>query len=459
MKVAIAGASGFVGQALIAELEKNHEIVALSRGKKKSEKIEWRFCDLFSLLDAERGLQGVDVGIYLVHSMRPSARLTQGTFNDFDLIVADNFVRAAERCQLKQIIFLGGLHPEEAQGLSRHLRSRWEVEDVFKKSKVPYTIFRAAIILGGEGSSFHIMTRLVERLPVMLCPRWTNTKSQPVALHDVTASIAHVVGNSEAFEKVYDIGCSQPVTYKEMMKKIARLLGKKRLFIPFPFMSPQLSTLWVCMITKAPKELVKPLVRGLKTELLLNPQNKITVPEKNFLSIDEAVKEALQNYDPQQTPTAFREAKKEGRVVRSVQRLPLPKGKTAEDVAQAYMEFLPKMNPGFMKVEVRGRWIHFCLRLPFVPLLVLEYSPERSWSHRQLFYVRGGLLARKTERGRLEFREILGGEAVIAAIHDFEPRLPWYFYRWTQALVHVFVMKNFGLYLRRKTAFNSEARR
>jgi hypothetical protein len=115
----------------------------------------------------------------------------------------------------------------------------------------------------------------------------------------------------------------------------------------------------------------------------------------------------------------------------------------------AYLEYLPKANPGLLKVEVQGRWIYFCWRFPYTRLLVLEYSPERSRPDRQLFYVRGGLLSKKTMRGRLEFREILGGEAVISAIHDFEPRMPWYLYRWTQALFHLYVMKLFGIFLKR----------
>ncbi|WP_157865736.1 NAD(P)H-binding protein [Bdellovibrio bacteriovorus] len=451
MKVAIAGASGFVGKALIKELQGHHEVVALSRSSKKDsgDGIEWRSCDLFSLLDAEKALQGCDVAVYLVHSMRPSAQLTQGTFEDFDLIVADNFVRAAETCGVKRIFYLGGMCPENSQEMSRHLRSRLEVEGIFKTSRILATILRAAVILGPEGSSFHIMTRLVERLPVMVCPKWTSTLSQPVALRDVVRSLRYCIETAETQNHIYDIGGPDVISYLDMMKMIARMQGLKRKLLPIPFLSPNLSTLWVCLVTGAPKALVAPLVEGLRSTLLVSDKRRLEIPGYRFMPVAEALEEALSEFTEKKTPLAFQKSPLGSYEVRSVQRLLIPEGVTADEVAHAYMEFLPSMRPGLMKVEVSGRWVNFCWSFPYVRLLILEYSPERSWSHRQLFYVRGGLLAQKTVRGRLEFRETLGGKAVIAAIHEFKPRMPWFLYRWTQALFHIWVMRQFGLYLNR----------
>ncbi len=448
MKIAIAGASGFVGKALVEELKKNHELIGLSRGKKENTAhIEWRACDLFSMLDAEKGLQGADVAIYLVHSMRPSAHLTQGTFDDFDLIVADNFVRAAEACNIKQIIFLGGMRPEDKDHISDHLRSRWEVEQVFRKSKVPSTILRAALIIGPEGSSFHIMARLVQRLPFMVCPTWTYTHSHPIALSDVVAAITYCVGREEVFEKVFEIGTEESITYIELMKKIAHKLHLHRGIFAIPFVTPKLSTLWVCLVTGAPRELVRPLIEGLKTSLPLRKEKLLRIPGHQYKSVDEALDESLNHYNQKSRPMAFQPSPRGRHVVRSVQRLHAPKGVSAEQAALAYLEYLPKSSPGLLKVEVLGRWIYFSWRIPYRKLLILEYSPERSRQDRQLFYLRGGLLAKKTMRGRLEFREILGGEAIIAAIHDFEPRMPWYFYRFTQAVFHLYVMRMFGAFL------------
>lgn len=448
MKVAIAGASGFVGKALVQELEKHHELIGLSRAQKKnSAHIHWRGCDLFSMLDAEKGLAGCDVAIYLVHSQRPSAQLTQGTVDDFDLIVADNFVRAAESCGLKQIIFLGGMRPEDKEERPRHLTSRWEVEQVFRKSRVPSTVLRTSLVLGPNGSSLQILARLVERLPFMLCPAWTSTFIHPVALSDMVAAIAYCVGNSVTFNKVYEIGTSESVTCIDLMKKIADRLLLKRSILKVPFLIPRLSTLWICLVTRAPRELVRPLIQGLKTSLPLRHEKLLSIPGHQYKNVDQALTEAIESYERKTRSTNLQRGPRGRHVVRSVQRMEAPPGITAEQAALAYLTYLPKANPGLLKVEVQGRWIYFCWRFPYTRLLVLEYSPERSSSDRQLFYVRGGLLSKKTVRGRLEFREILGGEAIIAAIHDFEPRMPWYLYRWTQALFHLYVMKMFGAFL------------
>lgn len=451
MNIAIAGASGFVGKALIQELPKEYKIFGLSRSSKKSEgNVEWRGCDLFSLLDAEKGLKDADVAIYLVHSMRPSAHLSQGNFEDFDLIVADNFAKAAERNGVKQIIFLGGLIPENREETSKHLQSREEVEQVFLKCKVPATILRAAVIIGAEGSSFHIMSRLVERLPFMLCPSWTSTLNQPVALNDVIESIRYVLGKSEFANQSFDLGGPDILSYRDMMLKVADLKGLKRQCIPVPFLKPTLSTLWVCGITGAPKDLVKPLIDSLRFSLVARKDHKLDIPGVIPMGIDDALKVALRNYDGHEKPHAFKKPAVKHYEARSVQRLPMPKGWTAEDVAKAYMDFLPKMRPRVVRVDVDGHWIYFSNRFPHFHLLVLEYSPERSWRSRQLFYVRGGLLSQRIGRGRLEFREVLDGQACLSAIHDFKPRLPWYFYKYSQALYHLWVMTEFGRYLKKR---------
>ncbi|WP_413585584.1 NAD(P)H-binding protein [Bdellovibrio sp. HCB274] len=453
MKIAIAGASGFIGKALISSLKGAYSVVGLSRSHhthaEEHSSCEWRNCDLFSLIDAEKALEGAEVAIYLVHSMRPSAHLSQGSFEDFDLIVADNFLRAAEKNKVRKIIYVGGLIPADSKNLSKHLQSRQEVESVFLKGSVPTTILRAALILGAEGSSFQIMTRLVQRLPVMLCPRWTSTPSQPVAVTDVLKSIRHCIETPETDGKIYDLGGPDVLSYGDMMLKVADILNLRRSLIRVPFLTPHLSALWVRLVTGAPKDLVNPLIESLRNPLLVREAHQLQIPGHTFMGIEESLREAIENYNSDKKPHAFKAPSAAKHEVRSVQRMPLPEGWTAKDVAEEYMKFLPVMRPGFMKVEVKDRWIYFSNAFPYIRLLVLEYSPERSWGHRELFYVRGGLFSKKSGRGRLEFREVLGGTACLAAIHDFRPRLPWYFYKVTQAYVHLWVMKQFARHLAR----------
>ena len=223
----IAGASGFVGRALAPLLTERFEVIGLSRSDREGGDgfAEYRKCDLFSLKEAEQALEGAEYAVYLVHNMMPSAKLTQGDFADLDLVCADNFARAAARAGIKQIIFLGGLCPSDGS-LSKHLESRVEVERVLGGHGVPVTTLRAGLILGGAGSSFQIMARLVQRLPVMVCPRWTNTRTQAVALIDVVRLIDYVVGREEHYSQVHDVSAPEVVTYRKMMTMTADALGK-----------------------------------------------------------------------------------------------------------------------------------------------------------------------------------------------------------------------------------------
>lgn len=456
MRIVVAGATGFVGKAVVEKLSKDHQIIALSRSapKRPSENphVEWRACDLFSLLDAEKAMDGADLAIYLVHSMRPSAALSQGGFEDFDLIVADNFVRAAVKTNLKQIIYLGGLLPEkDDEDLSLHLQSRKEVEEIFHKSPVPATILRAAMILGSEGSSFQIMIRLVDRLPVMICPAWTKTLSQPVALEDVVESIAYNVDRAESFNEIYDVAGPDVMSYEDMMKTVSKEREVRRKFYTVPFFSAHLSAFWVSLVTGAPKDLIEPLIQSLGCQMTARTTHLQKIPGHPPTPFVTALKKALKNYDPKKTPMAFQKAPiSTEKEVRSVQRLPLPKNWTAADVARAYMKWLPRLTPWFLDVEVKGSWVYFLLKWPRIRLLVLEHAPDRSRPDRQLLYVRGGLLAEKHEKGRLEFRETLHGTAVLAALHNFRPKLPWYIYRSTQAVVHALTMRQFHRYLSRR---------
>jgi uncharacterized protein YbjT (DUF2867 family) len=173
MKIAIAGASGFVGQMLIEDLKDEHEIIALGRSQKQIEvaagnnQVEWRSCDLFSLLQTEQALIGAEIGIYLVHSMLTRAKLTQSTFEDCDLLLADNFARAAQKVGLKRIVYLSDLIPAGKE-LSRHLESRREVELALSSHGNVVTTVRAGLIIGAKGSSFQMLYLLVKRLGLSL---------------------------------------------------------------------------------------------------------------------------------------------------------------------------------------------------------------------------------------------------------------------------------------------------
>lgn len=447
--VTIAGASGFVGTKIIELLleKTDHNIIALSRSKKDSDnpRLKWRQADLFSVLDLEKALKDADVAIYLVHSMQPSAHLDQANFANYDLILADNFGRACAKFGIKQTLYLGGLIPKRGD-LSLHLKSRLEVEEVLREYAPETTIFRAAMVLGKEGSSFHILLNLVKRLPVMLCPAWTRMPTSPVHVDKVALAFCLAIDNKKHFGKIYDLCSSNQVSYYALLKTASKILGLERRFINVNLDFIKLSKLWVKTISGAPRRLVYPLVNSLKNEMVPAPDMKFESEDYEYETVEQALKRALEESNLHRY--RFKTRSVERKTVRSVQRTLLPKDMDAKDVAKEYLAWLPVALRPFLIVTVNEHYAHFSLFHRGFRLLSLRWSPERSEATRQLFYIKGGMLAAPQDRGRLEFREVLNGRYMLAAIHDFYPALPWYFYIFSQALVHLMVMKLFGRHLR-----------
>lgn len=466
-KVAIAGATGFIGRHLGARLRKDNHVIGLSRvppiGASVASEIadEWRPADLLSLLQAERALDGVDCAYYLVHSMMPSARLTQGDFWDFDLIVADNFARAAKKAGVKQIIYLGGIVPGR-NALSKHLQSRYEVEQALRTYETPVTALRAGLVVGAEGSSFLAMVKTLERLPILLCPDWADTLTHPIALQDVVELLSFCLHREETYNKAFDIGGPDLMSYRTMMTELANALGKKPLRASLPIAGTSIIQFIITRLSGAPAALVKPLVDSLKYPIVARERKLNAMAGIRGIGFREAATQAIAELRQKNArepkieshlPIAFQKGRAQAVIstVRSVQRFLLPRGQTAEWVARKYLSWLPVGLRWFLHVEVENDEI-FKISLRAArkyPLLILQRSIDRSWPDRWLFYIRGGLLARPGEHERLEFREVLSKRFVLAAIHDFTPRLPWPLYLATQARLHLWVMRSFQRYLER----------
>ncbi len=449
MKVVIAGASGFVGKKLVNRLigEGEFEVRSLARSMTPS-------CDLFSLLEVEKALEGQNQGIYLVHSMLPSSQLSQGNFADYDLILADNFARAAKKCGLKRIIYLGGIIPKELEAhperLSLHLKSRLEVEDIFRSYDIPLLALRAGIVMGREGSSFQMLLRLVERLPMMVCPAWTQTKSSPIHIDDVVESFYRAL-KDQNLTGVFDLAGGQSISYLEMLQNCAKKMHKKRIFLDIPFFSPKLSKLWVRLITGAPKSLVSPLIDSLKHKMTPNPDKLFEIPNWKYKTFDNSIDEIIlqDKSHSLEKPKAYLKSSTQNRegVVQSVQRFKMPIGKTAEWASKEYVSWLNQSFMGLMNVKSEGDKTRFYLLGRFVLLLELTMSIDRSFDERVLFYISGGILNKSGKKARLEFRVTHDKKYLITAIHDFRPKLPWYIYKYSQALIHARVMKHFGRHL------------
>lgn len=451
--VAIAGAGGYVGRWFIDRFKDRYHIVALSRSDVAvpvDSEVEWRKVEMFSITSTSEALQGVDFALYLIHSMGATTRLNQGSFEDTDLLLADNFVRAAEINQLKQIIYLGGIIPEgkKEEDLSAHLRSRLEVEKTLGSRSVPMTAVRAGIIVGPGGSSFSMIQKLVQKLPIMVCPSWTGSKTQAISLQNTLEILQSCLGNPKAFGKIYEIGSPQVLTYKSMLQQTADVLGKKRFIFSVPFLSVGFSKLWVGYFGESPAKLVAPLIESLKHDMLVASKYRFDLKEIAYDSYSESVRHALAFENAIPRLPKFKKNERIQNTVRSIQRLPNTRHQSALWIANRYKVWLPTFFRFLIRAEENSRGdLGFFLAYGKKPMLQLTWIPDRSDIKRQLFYISGGWLVKRFDYGWLEFREVLGGKYVISAIHEFVPRLPWFVYILTQAKIHLWVMRSFRKYL------------
>ncbi|MEM6642596.1 MAG: NAD(P)H-binding protein [Bacteroidota bacterium] len=446
--IAVAGATGFIGRWFIQQYSKKYKIVALSRSEVKSDaypEVEWRQVDLYSLSSTTEALKGVDYALYLVHSMQPSTRLNQGSFEDTDLLLADNFSRAAEACNLKHVIFIGGILPKETADFSTHLRSRYETEQTLGARSVPFTAIRAGIIIGPGGSSFRVVQNLVNGLPIMACPKWCKSPSQPIDVRDMLSIIDSSLGEERLFGKSIEVGGKETVSYMDLLRRTSRKMGKKRIIFSIPFFTLGFSKLWVALFSKSSRTFVSPLIESLKHDMRVKDEQSAELPEPQC-ALDESIEKAIFEKGPSLKRKSSGEDEKN--TVRSVQRLDNIARKSAEWVADAY----PKWLPSLFRYLLTARQVEedTIFRLLGVNLLHLQYQPGRSDEDRRLFFIIGGVLAKRVDYGWLEFRSVLDNRYIIAAIHEFVPALPWTIYKYSQALMHLFVMNQFNRFLARQ---------
>ena len=450
LRVAVTGSTGFVGGALASALEKDCAVIALGRrypgeisttekAQLSSPGVVRRRCDLFSVRQTRAALENADVAVYLVHSMSPNSRLTQGRFEDLDLLLADNFGRAAAEAGVERIVYLGGLIPDgENPKLSPHLASRLEVEKALGAHGVPVTALRAGLVVGAEGSSLNILVRLVERLPLMICPSWTSSPTQPIALSDVVKLLERCCVDRETKGRICEIGGPDVLSYREMMQATARVVGRRRPMIPVPFVTPALSELWVSLVTGSSRSLVRPLIESLRHPMVVSDpwlQQAMGLEGRSF---EDALRDALPRSRVWKRPVA-----------RSVQRFRLPPGRNATWIGEEYPRWLQRILPGLISVSRDEDRLRLGIHGIRQPMLVLEHAKAASESGRYMLRVVGGLLAQKNPQGdpRLEFRVTPDGEHVLAALQDFEPSLPWWLYACTQAPIHSAIMSAYRRFL------------
>ena len=310
--VCLSGGTGYIGGRLLPLLESRG--VRVRCVTRRPQSLEGRVSEntkvvLGDVLDSDSlsaALKGVDVAYYLVHSMG-----THGDFEEQDRRGATNFANAARQNGVRRIIYLGGLG-EAAHELSPHLRSRQEVGEILRTSGAQVLEFRASVIIGSGSLSFELIRALVERLPVMICPRWVATPAQPIAVEDILAYLLAALNWSGQESRVFEIGGPDQVSYGDIMGEYARQRGFRRFMISVPVLTPRLSSLWLGLVTPVYARVGRKLIEGVRNPTLVRDNSALDVFAIRPRGLKEAIQRALVNEDRELAETRWSDALSSG---------------------------------------------------------------------------------------------------------------------------------------------------
>ncbi|HLA98409.1 MAG TPA: SDR family oxidoreductase [Anaerolineales bacterium] len=308
--ILVTGATGYIGGRLVGRLlERGFRVRCLVRdparlqGRLWQDKVQMVVGDVLKAASLPRAMQGVHAAYYLIHSMGSG-----GDYHQRDLKAAQNFGAAARNCGVQRIIYLGGL-AEEGVKLSRHLRSRLQTGEVLRESGVPVTEFRAAVIVGSGGLSFEMIRYLTERVPIIICPRWVYTRTQPIGLRNVLEYLVSALEVPESAGQIIQIGGADVVSYAQMMMTYARVRGLKRWMLPLPVLTPRLSSYWVSIVTPIPAAIARPLIDGLRNEnIVRDPTARKMFPHIQPMGYLTAVERALMRLEASEVETSWSDA-------------------------------------------------------------------------------------------------------------------------------------------------------
>ena len=298
MRIAVFGATGVIGRALVPRLAECNEVVAVSRHAEPARRVnvDMAVADVTDASAVRRVLAGIDVAYYLVHS------LGSPDFSERDRSGAANVAWEAERAGVTQIVYLGGLGDDTPE-LSPHLRSRIETATALASGTVPVTTLRAAVVVGRGSAGFETIVALVNRLPVMIAPRWVSTETQPIALPDIARYLAGVAGHEAAIGRSFDVGGPDVITYREMIETVARLESKRRLIVEVPVLTPRLSSYWLHLVTPVRAGVAMPLVEGLRNPTVARDDDIRRLIPIHLTSFEEAAMAALRGGGDRNDPT------------------------------------------------------------------------------------------------------------------------------------------------------------
>ena len=309
--ITVTGSTGYVGGRLVPELLQNgYRVRCVTRSAQSLQDRDWT--DQVEIVEANLeeknqvvdALKGSDRALYLVHSMSATRN-----FAEAEQKIAKNFVEVSDDVGLKQLVYLGGLGPDDVEK-SAHLQSRQAVGRILASGSTPVTELRAAVIIGSGSASFEMLRSLVEVLPFMVVPKWvTRTKCQPISIGNVLENLLSVLGREEAFDKVFEIGGPEVVTYREMMDTYAEVAGlKRRLILPVPVLTPRLSSHWVNLVSPLPFTLARALIDSLTTDVVVQGYGDELTPERAPEKLEDAIGKAVTRVQEMEIPTRWSDA-------------------------------------------------------------------------------------------------------------------------------------------------------
>ena len=311
--VLLTGATGYIGGRLALRLlGAGHRLRCVVRSARKLESRSWAGDPRVEVVQTDLGdtarlstaMRGCCAAYYLVHSMQTAGR----GYAQQDRRLAEAFIRAADQAELPRVIYLGGLG-EMGDQLSEHLDSRREVEGVLGSGRTSLTVLRAAMIIGSGSASFEILRYLVERLPVMVTPRWVDTEVQPIAVRNVLHNLVACLDVPETAGQTMDIGGPDVLTYRELMQTAAAVMGlRRRWIIPVPVLTPRLSALWIHLVTPVPYRMARPLGEGLRNRVVCRDERARELMPQRLLSVREAIEAAMGRHVCDEIETAWSDA-------------------------------------------------------------------------------------------------------------------------------------------------------
>lgn len=310
MNILLTGATGYIGKRLLPVLlESGHHVYCCVRDRERFDLSPYEHKAIhvievdFLAPSTTNGIpKSIDAAYYLIHSMSASS----GDFEEMEQRAALNFVEALQNTEVKQVIYLSGI--VNSDHLSKHLRSRHEVEAVLASGPFHLTTLRAGIIVGSGSASFEIIRDLVEKLPVMVAPKWINTRTQPIAISNVLSFLSGVLAKEYTYDRSFDIGGPDILTYKEMLLRFAAVRGLKRRIFTVPIMTPRLSSYWLYFVTSTSYKLAVNLVNSMHVETVAEPnelRGKLGIPQ---ISYDNAVSIAFKKIDSQEVLSSWKDA-------------------------------------------------------------------------------------------------------------------------------------------------------